>query len=187
MTDLRPLQKKAETAFDQFMKKYAKEMTCAKGCSRCCVGGLSVFAWEAAIITDWFFDLTPQQQQEWKALQDLPSSLAEPFLNSDGEKDKPCSFLRNDSCTIYEARPSLCRTQGMALQIKDGDQILRDWCPLNFVGEKAPSASDDLNLDQLNAMLSQAQLLHERENPEALGPVRIDLSDLRDYLYQSIS
>ena len=182
MSDLRPLQRKAEQSFNAFFEKYKEDMACAQGCSRCCVGGLSVFAWEAAIITDWFHALSPEQKAAWKERQEVPSSQNQPFINSDGDEDRPCAFLRGDSCSIYEARPSLCRTQGMALSLKsEQGERLRDWCPLNF-STSEPQSQDDLNLDQLNAMLSQAQLIHERENPEALGPLRVDLSDLRDYL-----
>lgn len=181
MSDLKPLQKKAEKAFDDFFDRYSSQMTCAKGCSRCCLSGLTVFAWEAAIIMDWFYDLSAQDQAAWKEEQKKAQTLNKPFIDSEGQETTPCAFLREDQCTIYEVRPTLCRTQGMAMKFEVDDDTYRDWCPLNFE-EEAPDPSHDLNLDSLNAMLSQAQLIHEKENPEALGPVRVDLDDLRDYL-----
>ncbi len=184
MSDLKPLQQKAEDAFDQFFSKYQSEMNCQKGCSRCCLFGLSVFAWEAAIIMDWFYSLDEDQKSDWKRRQKLEQSSLSPFVDSEGKETKPCAFLREDQCSIYDVRPSLCRTQGMALQYREGDQVYRDWCPLNFERpSQGPKKADDLNLDQLNAMLSQAQLIYEKQNPEALGPTRVDLGDLRDYLY----
>ncbi|MCR9203937.1 MAG: YkgJ family cysteine cluster protein [Halobacteriovoraceae bacterium] len=184
MSDFRDLQKKAEGSFDLFFQKYKSQMTCAEGCSRCCIGGLSVFAWEAAIITDWFFDLNSQQKEDWKKLQVHPSSKSSPFIDSDGEENEPCSFLRNDRCSIYEVRPSLCRTQGMALQFQESDGgSFRDWCPLNFQDlEAGPHESDDLNLNALNHMLATAQILHEKDSPESLGPQRVDLKSLWHYL-----
>lgn len=183
MSDMRPLQKKAETEFERFFEKYQKDMECSRGCSSCCISGLNVFSWEASIITDWFFDLSEEEKQNWKKNQTLPNRPA-----SGPQGDKACAFLRQGECTIYEARPTLCRTQGMALRYQHHDQILRDWCPLNFKeSEKSPLESDDLNLDTLNQMLAQAQFLYEQENPEALGPVRVDLGSLRDYLLSTCS
>lgn len=184
MADFKDLQKKAEKSFDEFFEKYQDQMTCAKGCSRCCIDGLSVFAWEAALISDWYFDLNEDQKNQWKELQEKPQTNSRPFIDSDGEENQPCVFLREDSCSIYEVRPSLCRTQGMALRFQDqnGD-IYRDWCPLNFSDrEEGPNESDDLNLNALNQMLATAQILHEKESPESLGPQRVELKSLWNYL-----
>lgn len=180
MNDLRPLQKKAEDEFTRFAQKYSEGMKCSAGCSTCCIDELSIFSWEAAIITDWFFDLTDEQKEKWKKLQAMPSR---PVGQS---QENACAFLHEGVCTIYDARPSLCRTQGMAMQfLDDHKQVQRDWCPLNFKDETncgPPAPEDDLNLEALNKMLAQAQIIYDKENPEALGPVRVDLRDLRDYL-----
>ncbi len=183
MSDLRPLQEKAEKEFERFFNKYKENMDCGRGCSSCCISGLNVFAWEASIITDWFFDLSPEEKENWKRSQALPSRPA-----SGSQGDKACAFLRQGECTIYEVRPSLCRTQGMALSYQQNEKVLRDWCPLNFKEEGSePLENDDLNLDALNQMLAKAQFLYEQENPEALGPVRVDLEGLRDYLLSTCS
>lgn len=183
MANFKDLQIKAEASFNSFFEKYKNRMTCAEGCSRCCIGGLSVFAWEAAIITDWFFDLSPQEKLAWRELQNQKSTSTEKFYDSEGNESEACAFLRNDRCSIYEVRPSLCRTQGMALRFQDSDgQIFRDWCPLNFENTESPEEADDLNLNALNQMLATAQILHEKESPESLGPQRVDLKSLWDYL-----
>lgn len=181
MSDFRPLQKKAEAEFNRFASKYKKHMTCTMGCSKCCIDDLSVFAWEASIISDWFEELSPQQKQQWKELQQLA-----PRPEGENQQDA-CAFLHRGQCTIYEVRPTLCRTQGMALQYLEegkGEKVIkRDWCPLNFDDSPiGPEPVDDLNLDALNQMLAQAQMIYEQENPDALGPVRVDLRELRDYL-----
>lgn len=183
MSDLRPLQKKAEDEFSNFSKKYPNDMTCSKGCSKCCIDELSVFSWEASIISDWFSSLSEKDKQEWRKRQLLPA-------RPEGEnQEDACAFLHEGQCTIYEVRPSLCRTQGMAMQYLEegkGEKVIkRDWCPLNFKATPlGPSPQDDLNLDALNQMLAQAQMIYEQENAEALGPVRVDLRELRDYLLQ---
>lgn len=183
MNDMRPLQKKAEDEFSRFYDKYKEGMMCAQGCSTCCIDELSIFSWEAAIITDWFHELDHKDKEAWKKKQSLPSR---PLGQS---QENACAFLHEGDCSIYEVRPTLCRTQGMAMQYLDSQkQVQRDWCPLNFmetdkVGPPAPQ--DDLNLESLNKMLAQAQIIYDRENPEALGPVRVDLKDLRDYLLNS--
>lgn len=183
MPDLRPLQQKAEDEFTRFIEKYHEGMKCSQGCSTCCIDELSIFSWEAAIITDWFYDLDPQEKAKWKKSQAMP---ARPVGQS---QENACAFLHEGACTIYEARPSLCRTQGMAMQyLDDQKKVKRDWCPLNFTeGSQCgpPSPEDDLNLENLNKMLAQAQIIYDKGNPEALGPVRVDLRDLRDYLLNS--
>jgi Fe-S-cluster containining protein len=183
MSDFRPLQKKAEDEFQDFYQKYKEAMNCSRGCSTCCIDELSIFSWEAAIITDWFFELSQDQKNLWRKKQALP---ARPVGES---QENACAFLHEGQCTIYEARPTLCRTQGMAMQyLNDKKQVERDWCPLNFDEKESenplgpPAPGDDLNLENLNKMLAQAQIIYDRENPEALGPVRVDLRDLRDYL-----
>ena len=130
MSDLRPLQKKAENEFDAFANKYRQYMTCTKGCSKCCIDELSVFAWEASIISDWYSSLSLSEKENWKKKQ-----MLKPRPEGEGQEDA-CAFLHEGQCTIYEVRPTLCRTQGMALQYREKGTshniVTRDWCPLNF-------------------------------------------------------
>ncbi len=95
-----------------------------------------------------------------------------------------CPLLVNDRCSIYEARPLICRTQGLPLLLEAEDGGLEvDFCPLNFTGA---GAVDDLDedhlapLDALNLRLSLLNLEHCRETglgDEASGE-RVRMADI---------
>ena len=135
------LQENASGFFDKIYQKHSDSMKCKEGCSKCCFTDISVFEVEAQRVRDWFLELAPESQTHLKDLW-----KTEPVLGA-------CSFLYNDSCSIYEARPVICRTQGAPLFVQ-ADNVL-DYCPLNF--ERAdPPKEDWLNLDRLNTLLSFA-------------------------------
>lgn len=135
------LQENASAFFDKIAGKHSQQMTCQKGCSKCCYTDISVFKVESERISEWYNSLESEKQKE---LQTLWASKNEPGA---------CSFLYNDQCTIYEARPVICRTQGAPLFIASENKL--DYCPLNFT-ESDPPKDDWLNLERLNTMLSLA-------------------------------
>ena len=100
---------------------------CRRGCSSCCVDDLTVFEVEADRIRDAFPELL-------EAGQPGPAGA--------------CAFLDYDgACRVYEARPYVCRTQGLPLRWFEEDEEeevveLRDICPLN-AEEVAPETLDD--------------------------------------------
>lgn len=195
METYKNIQKKTSETFNKFQKKYDSEMNCQKGCSRCCIDGISIFSWEAAIITDWYFNLSPEEKEKWIKNQSLPSSSHMPFVDNEGTDNVPCLFLRDDKCSIYDSRPSVCRTQGMSILLREDSHYFRDWCPLNFVDRKTqgfednenqtPEQKDDLNLETLNELLASAQIFYEKEMPESLGPRRVLLKDIWHYLIKA--
>jgi uncharacterized protein len=98
---------------------HAERLQCQRGCSSCCVDGLTVFDVEAEPIRRHHADLlragTPHVQGA-------------------------CAFLDGEgACRIYAQRPYVCRTQGLPLRWideRDGQPAeLRDICPLNEAGE----------------------------------------------------
>lgn len=102
-------------------------LQCRRGCSSCCVDELTVFEVEADRIRDAFPELL-------EAGKPGPAGA--------------CAFLDHDgACRIYEARPYVCRTQGLPLRWFEEDEEeevveLRDICPLN-AEEVAPETLDD--------------------------------------------
>jgi len=100
---------------------------CRRGCSSCCVDELTVFEVEADRIRDAFPELL-------EAGEPGPAGA--------------CAFLDHDgACRIYEARPYVCRTQGLPLRWFEEDEEeevveYRDICPLN-AAEVAPETLDD--------------------------------------------
>lgn len=142
--------------------RYASHLTCRAGCSGCCHHHLSVFSVEAAHVRRAVAALpaetrarVAQQARLVNAREAAGAAVA-------------CPLLVDDRCSIYEARPLICRTQGLPLLIaaEDGAQEV-DFCPLNFV---APGAVDDLDednlapLDALNWQLAVINLQYERAN-----------------------
>lgn len=97
---------------------HADRLNCRRGCSSCCVDGLTVFEIEAEPIRRLHAEL-----------------LATGVPHAEGA----CAFLDAEgACRIYAERPYVCRTQGLPLrwlEPRDGDAVeLRDICPLNESG-----------------------------------------------------
>jgi hypothetical protein len=135
------LQENASGFFDKIAHKYSSSMKCAEGCSKCCFTDISIFEVEASRIKEWIDSQSIDDQDALKKLWQSPVAQG------------ACAFLYNDRCSIYEARPIICRTQGAPLFIP-AENVL-DYCPLNFE-EGDPPKEDWLNLDRLNTLLSFA-------------------------------
>lgn len=143
---------------------HGPRLRCRAGCSDCCSDGLTVFAIEAAVIE--------RHHQEL---------LAEGLPHAEGA----CAFLDEERhCRIYDARPYVCRTQGLPLRwvergedaADDEAQELRDICPLNVEGgppleELAPAECWTLGPIEERLASRQASL------PGAIG-ARVALRDL---------
>ncbi|MCW5970439.1 MAG: YkgJ family cysteine cluster protein [Blastocatellales bacterium] len=135
---------------------YSAHLVCRAGCSACCRHHISVFPVEAAAIA--------------AAVEDLPDEVrarvetqADEVVQREGRgAEAYCPLLVDDRCTIYSARPLICRTQGLPLiyEAEDGEQEV-DFCPLNFT---APDAANELDenhlvpLDLLNLRLAAVNL-----------------------------
>jgi hypothetical protein len=94
-------------------------LACRAGCTGCCADGLTVFEIEAALI-----------------------ATRHPELLASGEPhaEGACALLDDEGrCRAYDARPYVCRTQGLPLRWLDEDEEgevfeARDVCPLNLDG-----------------------------------------------------
>ena len=93
-------------------------LTCKLGCSECCMDGITVFEVEAERI-----------RQQFPAV-----------LNQAAHAEGACAFLdEKGACRVYEARPYVCRTQGLPLAWFEEDEEAvdkpivehRDVCHLN--------------------------------------------------------
>ncbi len=183
------LQEKASAFFNEYESKYGLHMKCASGCSHCCIGGLSIFTWEAELIIHWFDKLSLSKKEE--LLKQWAGNLNSNFSDVEGNPAKSCDFLVDNQCSIYPRRPIICRTQGMGLKWSEEGKILRDCCPLNFSDNTTSSKEEDeLNLDVLNHMISQAQMLFSNQQKSFIisshSNERIELKDLREHLMQRI-
>ncbi|WP_408095735.1 YkgJ family cysteine cluster protein [Peredibacter sp. HCB2-198] len=145
---------------------------CQKGCSRCCYVDLSVFQVESNNIESWFRSLSVEKQNSIREKWKMPLNSTETFH---GVETKSCVFLHEEACTIYEARPLICRTQGLAMKFKDAAEEYLDICPLNEEMLDELTEKEVLNLDLLNMILSQL----EKVDAKNISRERVKLSDLR--------
>jgi len=137
---------------------HAARLECRKGCSSCCVDGLTVFEVEAELIRDRHAAL-----------------LAANAPHAEGA----CAFLDADgACRIYEERPYVCRTQGLPLrwlEEREGGVVeLRDICPLNEAGKPV----EELDADACWTLGPVEERLGELQVASGAGPARIRLRDL---------
>jgi hypothetical protein len=101
--------------------RHASRLRCSRGCSSCCVDGLTVLAIEAERIR-----------------------RAHAALLRDGAPHPTgaCAFLDGGGlCRVYGTRPYVCRTQGLPLRWLEpdgegGGVELRDICPLNDAADR---------------------------------------------------
>ena len=91
--------------------KHGARLRCTRGCSACCVDDLTVFEIEADAIREAHGEL-------------LSTGVPHP--------EGACAFLDDEgACRIYDARPYVCRTQGLPLRWFAEQGEYRDICPLN--------------------------------------------------------
>jgi Fe-S-cluster containining protein len=95
-------------------KQHAKHINCKAGCDMCCMD-YSIFPIE--------FHYILNQLKKNKLKPETKENIAE----------EDCIFLNNHNCSIYNARPIICRTHGLPLiyMNEEGDWELSA-CELNF-------------------------------------------------------
>jgi Fe-S-cluster containining protein len=110
---LAALHARVDEAVAKLAAIHRDRLACRRGCIGCCVDELTVFEVEAERIRRTF-----------------PELLAHGTPHPPGR----CAFLdETGACRVYEARPYVCRTQGLPLRWIDEEQQaeLRDVCELN--------------------------------------------------------
>ena len=145
LSEYRALLVKVTDAIGPIFDRRKADVACAPGCSHCCVGHLTVLPVEAVNI-ETYID-------------------AHGFTKPPVQRPGACSFLdKEGACTIYPARPLVCRTHGLAMRMPKvmasvtegadtarrlkvlredgtgGDDIV-EVCQLNFT-ERAPDPAD---------------------------------------------
>lgn len=166
LTPLSQLQSNASHFFNQFLQKHQGNMQCKSGCAQCCHVELSIFESEAALVIQWVQQLGEESKKQ------LLEALHSPEQTTEFQKKKACVFLRNNQCTIYEARPIICRTQGAVLQFKkevekNKTEVHVDVCPLNFKETNSlPDAKEWLDLDRLMALQSVAENFYQKNKKD---------------------
>ncbi len=128
-----------QAEFDRNMDIYGDKVQCRRGCSKCCSQIFRITALDGWIIIQHVRSLPEPRKSELQ--QKAREYLSE--LNAAKKPDEephglPCPALGTEGeCTIYEARPVICRRFGMPiydyknpanvhaceLNFKDGDEI----------------------------------------------------------------
>jgi Fe-S-cluster containining protein len=86
---------------DSVTTALAPYVACKKGCSSCCKMNTMIYEHEAAHLAE----ITGRKMLH------LPyRPLNEVFKKGKDFNGKPCPFLVNDACSVYEDRPIVCRT-----------------------------------------------------------------------------
>lgn len=131
-----------QTEFDRNLDIYGDKIQCRQGCSKCCSQIFRITKLDGWIIGEHIRSLPEARRNELKQKAkeylDHPGSSSHPSLIKEGSNNLPCPALGAEGeCTIYEARPVICRRFGMPiydyknpaaihacdLNFKDGDEI----------------------------------------------------------------
>ena len=149
MSDITKLHAAVDRMASQLSARHGARLKCGRGCAACCVDGLTVFEIEARNIQHYYPELLRQATPH-------PAGA--------------CAFLdhKDNSCRIYDARPYVCRTQGLPLrwleETDDAEELyeLRDICPLNEAGtpvEELPE-EDCWTIGPFEQRLAQMQMAY---------------------------
>lgn len=169
---------KIDAAANAIFERRASDIACTRGCSSCCVEGLSVLSVEAAAI---------------EAFLDEQGLSSEPSPPSGG-----CSFLDEEgACTLYPVRPVVCRTHGLPLRMRSSSssdasvsrarrplKVLDDVevCALNFTDARGSEGSfppeDVLDAERIAALLLVVEQRFRSRAGLAGATERVELSSL---------
>jgi len=146
------LVKKVYEVGNELLSEYLKtnEITCHRGCSHCCKQLICCTTIEMETIVEFINSLIRQRRRDiikkivkestkfaiWygRTCLDIPEDhhrmISEPIRTQ--YFGKPCIFLKNNTCSIYQVRPIICRTT----------KVKGDFCgkhiPLGYSRESKP-------------------------------------------------
>jgi Fe-S-cluster containining protein len=130
----------------EIVRTCADSITCRKGCDVCC-RHFSVFWVEAVNLARAAGDLPKEQLA-------LLRNRAESLVGHD-----VCPLLDDGSCILYAHRPIICRTHGLPIIIRHGEDVQVDYCPRNFQNVATLPGNAIVDLDRLNETLAAINLL----------------------------
>lgn len=148
------LRTRVDQHFEAARARSPGAFACREGCDSCCLPGLSVFEIEAAALREALAALEPALRERVRTQGHAP------------ERER-CALLVEGRCSVYAARPLICRSHGLAV-VADAGVV--DHCPLNYVDQEVPRASM-LVLDAVNRPLAVMAQLWD-------GGARVELAAL---------
>lgn len=155
------LRRRVEEHFTAAQSRSPGAMQCRSGCADCCRVRFGVFGVEAERIASALAELGQRD----------PDLRARVRTQADDPGHDACALLVDHRCSVYDARPMICRSHGLAVRVRDDGEERIDCCPLNYRDAPAPAASV-LELAAVEAPLSVIARMFE-PNAE-----RIDLAAL---------
>ena len=146
----------------EMVSRYQTYLLCRKGCDLCCQRKFTVSAVEAYNIAFAFRQLDARTQREIR------------------RKKSSCTFLVNGACSVYAARPVICRTYGLpSLHRNDNAEGEISWCELNFTNvpdDFALAPDGIIDVDTLNLKISGVNSLFLKET--GLSRERIPMDEI---------
>ena len=148
----------------EMAQRYKTHLACRKGCDLCCRRKLTVTAVEAYNIARLFGNLSATVQRAVR------------------KKKRSCAFLVDGACSVYAARPLICRTYGLpSLNRNEKNEGEISWCELNFTNvpdDFGFQADGIIDVDTLNVKLEGVNGLFLKES--GLSQQRIAMDEIPD-------
>lgn len=164
---LAQLAAKVDAFFSRVEARHGPQMECRSGCHDCCLPGLSVTKVEARALRDALLLLSEEQRAKLKARVALP-------------RDRCVLLDEQGRCSVYHARPMICRSHGVPIRIRDQRGLpLIDACFRNFRerGAESMPSEDVLDQESLSKILLAIDALDAQETGRIPGE-RISLDEL---------
>lgn len=157
------LQARVDAFGQSIRQRYPTQITCHAGCDGCCYQQFTVFPVEAHHLAHAVTALTPQARQ--RLLARLQRHAPWRIIDTAA----PCVLLEHGCCSLYEARPLICRIHGFPISstmIERPDGGQRDCCPLNFTDVPLQDIGPPAiyNLDLVNQTLAAINHLFVQEH-----------------------
>src|SRR6266705_1159607 len=105
--------------FRRVFQKFADRMQCRRGCSMCCSQMFSISLVEAAYVSRAKALTSVDDEQDDEGITPKPGARL------------PCPALKDDACSIYNARPIICRKWGIPV-FNPKKPLEIQACHLNF-------------------------------------------------------
>jgi Fe-S-cluster containining protein len=100
-----------DKVFNERLAQSREKIDCRAGCSFCCYMKVDVYAWEVFPILDFMRrNFSKDQIAEVHAKAKSRKEKTQPMTAEQYEDARlPCPLLRDGKCSVYEARPLVCR------------------------------------------------------------------------------
>jgi Fe-S-cluster containining protein len=135
---------KVDAEFHRVSGMFAERMRCGRGCSMCCSQMFSISLVEAAYISRAVRAMPEDERRRLQSAARAYTGRAKELAGTaDGDSEDeeaitprpglrlPCPALIGDACSIYSARPIICRKWGIPV-FNPGKPSELQACELNF-------------------------------------------------------